>query len=328
MKQNFLGTALVALAFISSQAAAQTGTLDQVSPYNPTSGQSAWFNGDASSLTWQAQVRAGIAGQLEGFNLELSGNAGAQVDVRVRVGDGWNVTPIVFQTQLTKAIGGNEIVFVNTTSANVTLAVGGTFVIEMQGNNTGCGLQGSYVDPNVGPALYPEPLFLGGPGCFAGCGWRIGFETYMGSSTPVVYCTAGTTTNSCAASISATANPHVTYSTPCQINVSNVEGQRSGILFYGLNPIAQPWCSQGGGTSYLCVKAPTMRTGVQNSGGVTNSCGGSLTLNWNAFQIANPSALGAPWSAGADAYVQGWFRDPPSCKTTSLSNAVKLTYLP
>ena len=44
--------------------------------------------------------------------------------------------------------------------------------------------------------------------------------------------------------------------------------------------------------------------------------------------IANPSALGNPWTAGDKVYVQGWFRDPPACKTTSLSNAVELTYLP
>jgi hypothetical protein len=148
------------------------------------------------------------------------------------------------------------------------------------------------------------------------------------SSTPLVFCTAGTTGNGCVASISASANPNVAHSAPCQISVAGVEGQRTGILFYGLSSLPQPWCSMGGGTSFLCVKTPTMRTGVQSSGGTAGQCDGALSLNWNVFQTSTPNALGAPWSAGAKAYVQGWFRDPPSCKSTSLSDAVELTYQP
>jgi hypothetical protein len=80
--------------------------------------------------------------------------------------------------------------------------------------------------------------------------------------------------------------------------VALVEGQRAGIVFYGLAPTLQPWCSMGGGSSFLCVKAPTTRLGVQNSGGALGSCNGSLSFDWNAYQLANPSGLGAPWSAG------------------------------
>jgi hypothetical protein len=144
---------------------------------------------------------------------------------------------------------------------------------------------------------------------------------------PVVYCTPGTTTNGCAASIAASANPDVAHSTPCQISLQNVEGAKTGIVFYGLQGGLQPWCSIGG-TSLLCVKAPTMRTGVQSTGGTTGQCNGTMTLDWNAFQLATPAALGAPWIAGEKAFVQGWFRDPPACKTTSLSDAVELTYAP
>jgi hypothetical protein len=330
MKKSAFGAALAALALISfsSTTLAQTGTLDQTSPYAPGT-TSSWFNVDAPSIVWQAQVRCGHAGQLAGFNLKLDGPVGAQGDVGVRIGDGWNTSALVFTTQLTKLLAGHEVVFVNTTSAGITLANNDTFVIELQGNQTGCGVIGSYVDPNIGPALYPEPLYLGGPGCFAGCGWRIGFETYMlSTSQPVVYCTPGTSSNGCTANISASANPTVTYSVPCQITVNNVEGQKTGIVFYGLQQTVQPWCSQGGGTSFLCVKAPTKRTGVQSAGGTAGLCNGSLSLNWNSFQQNNPGALGAPWGAGQNAFLQAWYRDPPSCKTTSLSNAVKLTYLP
>jgi hypothetical protein len=148
------------------------------------------------------------------------------------------------------------------------------------------------------------------------------------SPTPITYCTSGTSTNGCLATIAATGNPNVSHSAPCQITVTNVEGQKTGIVFYGLVSFPQPWCSMGGGSSYLCVKPPTMRTGPQSSGGNVNTCTGQLSLDWNAFQLVNPSALGAPWSAGNKAFVQGWYRDPQSCKTTSLSDAVELTYTP
>ena len=47
---------------------------------------------------------------------------------------------------------------------------------------------------------------------------------------------------------------------------------------------------------------------------------GSLTLA--------AGALGQPWTAGAHAWLQGWFRDPPACKATSLSDALEMTYVP
>jgi hypothetical protein len=151
--------------------------------------------------------------------------------------------------------------------------------------------------------------------------------TFAGPSGPVVYCTAGTTTNNCVPSIAASGNPNVTHTNACTITATNVEGQKSGIVFYGLAQNVVPWCSSGG-TSFLCVKPPTQRTAVQMSGGTNNACDGILSLDWNAFQLANPGALGNPWSAGDTADVQAWFRDPPACKTTNLSDAVELTYQP
>jgi hypothetical protein len=145
-------------------------------------------------------------------------------------------------------------------------------------------------------------------------------------SGPVSYCTAGTTTNGCLASISASANPSVSFANACNISVANVEGQKNGILFYGLASNSVPWAS--GSNSFLCVKPPTQRTGTQTSGGTMNACDGSFALNWNAYQMANPTALGNPWAVGNKAYVQAWFRDPPAVKTTNLSDGLELTYQP
>lgn len=153
-------------------------------------------------------------------------------------------------------------------------------------------------------------------------GWEMCFDR----GSPVTYCTGGTTSNNCVASISASANPSLSGATPCQITVANVEGARSGILFYGLAANSAPWAS--GSSSMLCVKSPTQRCGAQNSGGAANTCSGSFSLDWDAFQAAHALALGQPWALSEKVFVQAWFRDPPAPKTTHLSNALELTYRP
>ncbi len=167
MKESIF--AAVALMALGTAAFGQTGTLDQQSPMTNAS-----YNLDASFLIWQQQVRVGVAGQLEGFQLTIQGNAGAQFNARVRVGDGWNTGAIVFQNLFTKPNNGNELMFIDVTSANIMLNVNDSFVIETQGNDTGAGLVG-----NAYPPGYAEPLYLNGPPCFADCQWRHGFNSYM-----------------------------------------------------------------------------------------------------------------------------------------------------
>lgn len=143
-------------------------------------------------------------------------------------------------------------------------------------------------------------------------------------SGPVSYCAAGTSTNGCNAAMGATGNPSATLAHPCFVSATNVEGLKQGLIFYGVSgQAASPW-----GASFLCVKAPSQRTGPQNSGGSFGSCDGALVLDWNAFVASHPSALGAPFSAGQVLNAQGWFRDPPTPKSSSLSDGLELTLLP
>jgi hypothetical protein len=146
---------------------------------------------------------------------------------------------------------------------------------------------------------------------------------------PVVYCTSGTSSSGCLAAISASAQPSASAANACTISVASVEGQKSGLVFYGINnsgftPLS--WAPTSG--SFLCIKSPTQRTPPQTSGGTAGQCNGSLALDWNNFQATFPGALGQPWLVGEKAFVQGWYRDPPAAKTTNLSNAVELTYVP
>ncbi len=162
-------------------------------------------------------------------------------------------------------------------------------------------------------------------------GWDTWFARYngVGPPPPKSYCTASTTAAGCSASISANTSPSATFSTPCVLNITNVEGQRQGLVFYGLDNAGfspLPWSS--GSSSFLCVKPPMQRTSLQNSGGAIASCNGTLTLDWNAFHSANPGALGSALAAGSKVYAQGWFRDPPATKGVNLSNALKLLVAP
>jgi len=160
--------------------------------------------------------------------------------------------------------------------------------------------------------------------------WDLSIRTWGPTITPPTsYCTAGTTAHNCVAAIGGTANPSVSFANPCTIVVNSVEGQKTGVIFYGVDNTgysALPWSI--GSSSFLCVKAPTQRTGTQSSGGTNNLCNGTLTLDWNAYIASHPSAMGLPFTVGDEVFVQAWFRDPPSAKTTSLSNGLKLTYQP
>lgn len=150
--------------------------------------------------------------------------------------------------------------------------------------------------------------------------------TFAPTAIPESYCTAGTTSNGCVALITASANPKIDHSNAVTISVNGAEGQKAGLIYYGLTRHSLPWCSSGG-SSYLCVKSPTQRTPVQDTAGTTNGCDGTMTLDWSAFQIGGGN-LGNPFLAGNKVDLQAWFRDPSSCKTTSLTNAVELTYQP
>lgn len=147
---------------------------------------------------------------------------------------------------------------------------------------------------------------------------------------PLVYCSAVApgSSSGCIPQLAAPTNPNLAHSGSCVLTLTQVEGQRAGLFFYGVNGSQQvPWCNAGG-SSFLCVRPPTQRTTSSNSGGSAGQCDGSYLLDWNAFQVANPTALGNPFTLGSVVDVQGWFRDPTSCKTTFLTPAAKLVYQP
>jgi hypothetical protein len=143
----------------------------------------------------------------------------------------------------------------------------------------------------------------------------------------IAYCSAGTTTSGCNATLSATGSPTLSASSGFTVTASNVEGQKQGLLFYGITgPKASVWAV--GSSSFLCVKSPTQRIPASNTGGTAGACDGSIAVDLLSYLSTHPSALGQPFSAGAVVNVQAWFRDPPAPGTTSLSNGLQFTTCP
>jgi len=137
-------------------------------------------------------------------------------------------------------------------------------------------------------------------------------------------CPGGLTSNGCVAGMTAANNPSVTNAYSCYLDTVNVEGARNGLIFYGIyGPVSLPF-----GDSTMCVKTPTQRTPVQSSGGAAGTCNGVFSLDWNAYRLANPYALGQPFHVGSTLMLQAWFRDPPAPGGTNLSSALMVTHMP
>jgi hypothetical protein len=144
---------------------------------------------------------------------------------------------------------------------------------------------------------------------------------------PVGYCTPGTTTNGCTAVIASAGTPSSAASSGFVLSSSGIEGQRGGLIFYGVNGRNSiPW--KPGSTSFLCVKSPTQRMLLLNSGGTSGACNGAFATDFLAFLAANPTSLGQPFASGNVCDAQAWFRDPSAPGTTNLSNAIEWTMLP
>ncbi len=319
-----IASSLLAATALISIASAQTGAQDQQSP-----GSNASFNGDAPSLTWQQEVQAGLNGQLEGFSLTLSGNLGAQLSATLRLGSGWNTGAAVFTTLITKQTGAsNEVVFVDCTNAGILVSPGTLFVFELVGNATGTGILGSYVAP-PGTPMYSRKLYLGGPGCFADCGWRLGFTTYVLTVPPPVgYCTPKLNSLGCMPAIGSTGSPSAVATSGFTISATQVRNNKSGLLIYtGSGRAANAF--QGG---TLCVNSPVKRSIALNSGGMpapTSDCSGVYSVDMNAFAHSGLGGHPAAYLGVSGTVIdcQFWGPDPgfPAPNNSTLSAGLEYT---
>ena len=147
------------------------------------------------------------------------------------------------------------------------------------------------------------------------------------TSNPTVYCTSSLTSSFCVPVMSAVGNASATAASGFVITADTIEGNKQGLLFYGINGRhAALWAP--GSSSYLCVKSPVQRTPAVNSGGTSGFCDGVLSIDWNTYRSTHPGALGNPFSAGQLVNAQGWFRDPAAPGTTNLTGGLEFTVIP
>ncbi len=149
--------------------------------------------------------------------------------------------------------------------------------------------------------------------------------------TIVNYCTPGTSTNGCLPTMSSTGIPSLSATSGFTVTCNGIEGQKLGLIFYSVTGrAALAW---GTSSSFLCIKSPTQRTSSVNSGGTALQCDGAMSVDFLAYLSANPGALGGPSSlspltAGSLANFQCWYRDPPSPKSTMLSDGLEVQMAP
>lgn len=174
---RLLSLALASLFLSPLLTAAQTGTLDQASPFasEVSTGNGGHFNFDAPSLTWQAETYAGFAGTLEGFELELNGDIGSGVDVAILLGPGWQTSTPVWSGSMTKLTDATEILWADASAAGIHLNAGDPYVIQIQANGSGTWGTGTY--DFQGNTFYGPPLFLNA--ALYGDEFRVGFRTWL-----------------------------------------------------------------------------------------------------------------------------------------------------
>lgn len=135
------------------------------------------------------------------------------------------------------------------------------------------------------------------------------------------YCLAGTTSSGCVPEISGAGVASASAGSGFVVQVANVEGNRPGLFLYGVSG-GQVLPFGGGSASYLCVKPPTQRLALQNTGGTSGGCDGGLAVDWNAFIASHGGALGQPFGGGETVWMQAWFRDPHAQTATNLSDGL------
>ncbi|MCC7012025.1 MAG: FG-GAP repeat protein [Planctomycetes bacterium] len=148
------------------------------------------------------------------------------------------------------------------------------------------------------------------------------------SSTPwfTTYCTSGTSSNGCVPQVGRNGTPSASASSGFLLTASGLEGQKTAMFFYGIS--GRQAVAWGASSSFLCVISPTQRCSALSTAGTSGACDGFVTFDWLAFRSANPGALGGALAPGQIVQAQCWYRDPPSPKTTQLSNAIEFATSP
>jgi hypothetical protein len=149
------------------------------------------------------------------------------------------------------------------------------------------------------------------------------------STSPVSYCTSGTSAAGCRAQLLGFGSPSVSAGEGFVVQAIFVEWDKRGMLFYGQS--GRQATSWGNGTSYQCVSPPVKRGGIlENTQPIPGQCLGIFNQDLNARWCPTcPQPNHAP-TPGQKMQIQFWYRDPLSTsnQTTGLSDALEADVCP
>jgi hypothetical protein len=140
----------------------------------------------------------------------------------------------------------------------------------------------------------------------------------FGAQAPAAYCVGKTNSVGCTPYIGFSGYASASSTDAFIVRAFDIVAQQNGIFFYGTSgATSTPF--QGG---TICVASPTLRTPIQNAGGLTGAptCTGVLSVDFNAWIQSN---VDAALISGATVNIQAWYRDPGINSTTGLSNALQ-----
>ncbi|MBI5435268.1 MAG: PD40 domain-containing protein [Planctomycetes bacterium] len=153
---------------------------------------------------------------------------------------------------------------------------------------------------------------------------RIAADVYLRDTqlvaTPIaIYCTTKQNSAGCTPKIGATGAPRVSGPDAFFVWAYDVLPQKSGLLFWGLQPHGAPFL---GGT--LCVKPPLVRSPVMSTHPLVGlwSCDAAYSYQFRQSEMASHGL-----SAGDTLHAQFWGRDPGFAPpdNVSLSDAIRFT---
>lgn len=135
------------------------------------------------------------------------------------------------------------------------------------------------------------------------------------------YCQAKISSSGCIPSLQSSGAPSLGNPGNCFINTVNVERDKAGVMFVGLNGrSALPF--QGG---VLCVAPPLYRLAASNSGGA-GTCQGAFS--YTLADLVNHPSVGPALAPTVLVNCQTWFRDPSASNTSGLSDGLELSLCP
>lgn len=143
---------------------------------------------------------------------------------------------------------------------------------------------------------------------------------------PIPYCTAGTSTHGCTATLLGIGTPSASDDEGFDLVAVGLDGHRQAAIFYGISgPMAAPIFNS---STWRCVAPPRQRMGVLDTGGTPGVCDGRVSVDWNEFVHVHAGALGAPFTAGTSVWAQGWWRDPQAPLGGAATHGLSFTLCP